>query len=225
MPAPAHVRITWSGIFGTVAAPVDDWQFGLKASLGTFNDVPTNPIATSLFGCLSQLDGAYGSNVIATSCKAVIMGADGKYMTNTETGAYFLGEHNGTRPGTSQDTGPMPLQVSLAVSLVTALNQPVGRGRFYLPTPATGGLTTEARVMTTARRDQYVAMAKGFIDAVNAVLAPINSEVVVASAGSVKKAIPPTLRPVTSVRVGRRVDIQRRRARDIDEEYGSAALA
>ncbi len=158
--------------------------------------------------------------VALTEVKASYVLANG-LVARDASGAFVQGV-TAANVGAVQDT-TYPSQVSLAVSLTTAFDGAVGRGRFYIPGPGTKVLVRgqmEANVTTIISN-----AARAFINAVNAAAAPLSyGPVAVASRGSITKGLPPALRTVTGVRVGSRLDTIRSRANALDEAYVAQAI-
>lgn len=226
MPAPKHLAMTWSGIFGTTTSPVEIWSMSLSA--GFNNNFVSRPSLTPLAEALRTAWGTHlapgiFNGATLTRTRVASVGDDGQYERD-DGGAYVLADDETAVPGAA--SGSQYLQVALAISLESDFNGPTGRGRFYVPTPSLGTITDG--LFATAQQTNWVNRAKAFVDAVNAALAahaqPLG-RVSVASGGSAARGLPPALHPVTRVAVGRRPDIQRRRANDIDEQKARAALA
>lgn len=74
----------------------------------------------------------------------------GLQSTRIDTGVALVGTVVGT---------PMPADVSLVVSLRSALANRRGRGRFYLPQPATSNLTPTGRVLADLTADLGASLA------------------------------------------------------------------
>lgn len=220
MPAPPHYRISYSGVFGPLASPVEEWSFGLSAAPqgGTFLTQPEMAAtAAALAPTWESIKGGIHTLAILTRIRVAYVDNLGKTPRDV-TGAYAQGDHPVTLQGNV--TGlTRPLQVSLAVSLRTQASGPTGRGRFYLPVPV-GGLNPLNGLLDSAEQQGHLSRAVAFMTAIEGVLTPRGiGALVVASGGSVTKAIAPALRPIVQVAVGRRFDIQRRRGNDQEEEY------
>jgi hypothetical protein len=135
------------------------------------------------------------------------------------SGAYYQADNLGTVAGTGgAASAPGVYAVSHAVSLQSAFPGATGRGRFYLPHPsrAVQGngkyLVSEGGLRCTN--------ARLFIQALNLDAAAIGfGQVVIASGGSVPRALPPDLHAVATVRVGLRPDVIRSRSNAITEDY------
>lgn len=230
MPAPSHFRVTFSGIFGTVAAPFERWSHGLaiaRGSVGGSNyTTALTTLATDLSGLwATHLSPRTVSPVRLTNVKVALVDADGR-VGRTIDGQYDQGEWSGDKPG-SASAPTMPPQVAAVVTLKSLGDGPTYRGRFFLPGPATGTMGSDMRLSAgtqLAIKDSAVS----FINAVNsrtATQAADFGRVVIASAGSASRGIAPALRPVISVEVGKALDTMRSRRADLLEEYVSGAIA
>lgn len=223
---PEHVKVTFSGIVGTLIAPAEVWVHGLSMSIaptatGTV-DLPT--FATRCKNAwVAHVAPHVGFNALLTRVRAARVDGQGLVFRGAD-GAFNQADDNSGAPGGTQSPiGSGVFQIAHAVSTMTVTPGAVGRGRFYLPAPTkapgANGQITEADAATVAN-----AM-KAFINAINLDAATLGlGSVVVASAGSVKSGRPPSLYPVTGVRVGRRLDILRSRANAVPELYVSRAL-
>lgn len=226
MPAPAHYRVTGTGILGTDAAPFDEFSFGISLSKQGEPFLireDTATLAETLYPRFATLVGALcTSQVRLDRVRVTSVNADGLTAVNVD-GAYIQGDSVSTGArGTGTENRPG--QIALAVTLQSAADGPTGRGRFFVPIPSavmnSGGRVSSAAVGTIADA------VKTFIDGVNTDVAALTtSEVVVASGGSPARSIPPALRPVTSILVGDVLDTQRRRRNAMVEAYTERALA
>lgn len=108
-------------------------------------------------------------------------------------------------------TPPLPGDVCVVVSLETGLANRRGRGRFYMPAPATDQVTEEGRLLSAAQQTYH----EGFRDSWNAI-AP--GTLVVAS--RVNNATEDVLR----IACGDLFDTQRRRENALSEGRGRSTL-
>lgn len=222
---PRHLRLVYSGVFGTLADPFEEWSFSLA--------VGTDPNSFQVMQQLQDLAEAARARWSAiapvmrsvarlTNVRCASVGPDGLYDRGTG-GAYMMFDATANLTGGATGSLTMPLQVSCAVGLRTAVPQPWGRGRFFLPVPNVA-LDTDGR-MTTASRDSITTNARTFINGLNTDAATVGvGPVVVASGGSVTRGVPAANRVVTAVECGRRLDIQKRRANDQAEDHVQVAL-
>lgn len=227
MPAPAHLRLTFSGVFGSVASPTEEWSINFSAAKGGGADITLSqlaPLATSLrTAWQTHMPPRTATGTILTRVRVAGIGANGLVQRDA-SGAYLQGDD--VVGGQGSGVSSMPLQIALAVTLHSEAGGPTGRGRVYLPAPVTGALGADGRLSTTVR-DGYNTSLKAFLDACNVSLngTSAGARIVVASGGSVTKGIPPALRPVTRISVGRVLDTQRRRRGKLPEERAFSTLA
>lgn len=218
MPVPAHYLITWGGVFGSVAAPVERWQFSLKRTgiASTQNAFPTQDV---LLTALTALQGSFQSRYLNklqagirhTFTDIRFIGSDGKQPKDA-AGAY-AGARRLETDGPSGASGlpRYPYQVAVVTSLNTARSGPSGKGRFFLPAPDYP-LSNDGRISATDAGG-LASTAKDFLGEVNAVT-------IEAGAGPVSvMSSKGYASPVTSVRVGRVLDTHRSRRSDMLEGF------
>lgn len=218
MPRPAHTLVTYSGIFGTVAAPLEEWQFSLRVGPTVFASQAERAAAalTCKQGWDQYCAGSVQSIARLQSVRVAQVDGLGK-VSKTDGGAYNQADHNEDSPGVGAGDS-LPLQIALAVSLRTARSGPEGKGRFYLPAPAVA-LGADRRV-TAERAGTIAANMKAFVEHVDGAFTQFGvpgGNVVVASSKGF-------LSVVTGVRVGRVLDTQRRRRGDMQEGYADATV-
>jgi hypothetical protein len=223
---PAHVKIRWNGVFTDAQnqTPWEIWSNGVSMGWLGATEFPQNmqQLSDAMVAPWANFIGGQSSvRVRLTEVKASYVKADG-LVARDASGAFVQGV-TPADVGAVQDSS-YPSQVSIAVSLDTAFDGAVGRGRFFIPGPGTKVLVRGQ--MTANVVDVIAAAAQGFLNAVNQAAAPLSyGPVAVASAGSVTKGLPPALRTVTRVRVGSRLDTIRSRANALDEQYVALPLA
>jgi hypothetical protein len=168
-----------------------------------------------------HIGGQASTKVVLTEVKASWQLING-LVARDGSGAFVQGVAETQQPAAADSN--YPSQTSLAVSLMTAFDGAVGRGRFYIP--GVGQKVLVRGQMTGNVTDVVANAAQAFINAVNAAAAPLSyGPVAVASAGSVTKGLAPALRTVTAIRVGSRLDVIRSRANALDEAYVSKPIA
>lgn len=226
MPAPQHYRVTWSGVFGTLALPVEEWSMGL--SLGPVDGSPflTRADLEADLNAFSdawvELQAGVGNNCHLTETTLALVDATG-HTPREASGAFIQAKGLGTALSGTGTSG-MPLQVALVISQHSLTAGATGRGRFYLPSPVPGTVASDGR-MSVATRDAHLLRATAFCNAVqNLAVTNGYGTLVVASSGSASQGIAPGLRPVINVSVGRVLDTQRRRRGDLEEERLLAAV-
>lgn len=211
----AHSKMTFEGIFGTVAAPAEIWSFSVK-----FGVIGVGPPAD-----LTEVtaNAAAGAAAWATHIAPLHHGRvrlqrvlfsrhdEGGLTQTMPDGSYVQGEALVDTPGTSGWTTNFPLQIATCVSLVTPRPGPSGRGRFFLPQTVQG--LNDAFVMGNTGSGTVANAAKDLLNALEAV----TGEVRVFSAKGFSTA-------VTHVRVGGVMDTMRSRRNAQEEVYVSVAL-
>jgi hypothetical protein len=220
VPAPQHYRLIYSGILGTVADPFEEWSMGL--SLGMSGDPFL--VRSDLQTLVNALAPHWGTHLKALCAPTArlqrvrVAAVDGTGHTPREaSGAFVQADWTGDVAGTA--VGSLPPQITVAMSLHSLASGPTGRGRFFLPSPYVGQVTDG--LMTTATQTTFTNALKAFVNAINATCAATvggsSGPVVIASGGSSSQGIPPALRTVAAVSVGRRLDVMRSRGNRIAE--------
>ncbi len=203
-PGGGFLRLTWSGTFGAPTAAWEKWSFRLHATgVKTLADRQTLAEA-SRAAWATHLGPRIRGYCHLTETKVAQLGSNGKYSADPAINT------TATAASGSSTVGIVP-QAAVAVSLVTATRGPRGRGRFYLPAPL-GGIITTSGLMDATDTTGHVNAAKAFLDAINVALG--TDRVVIAN---IAGALP----VVTGVRVGRRMDVIRSRAAQLPEQYTS----
>lgn len=221
MPTPAHTLVTWSGVFGTPAAPIEIWQMSLKLGEGVFANQAAR-LATA-----DRMAAAWRDTlrlkclpiVSLTRTRVAQVSAEG-LVTKDEEGTYNQADSVTVATGNSAGS-TMPLQTSLCISLVTARSGPSGKGRFYLPAPG-ASLGADTR-MSQADTASFATSAKAFLVAVDAAWTATPGPTSIGGNVGVYST-KGFVSPVTGVRVGRVLDTQRRRRGDLVEEYVALSI-
>lgn len=218
MPTPAHTRITWSGVFGSVAEPLETWQFGVNVGPVAFASADAREDAAQAchVAWVDHLAPRVRAQVSLTNVRVAQVLETGLVSKNGD-GQYNQADDPRTAPG-SGGVIALPFQVALCISLVTARSGPEGKGRFYLPGPNVQ-LETDGRI-SAAAATSHATSAAAFLGAVDLAIAGSGG----ASGNPVVASSKGFLSPVTGVRVGRVLDTQRRRRGDLAEGY-SAVVA
>jgi hypothetical protein len=114
------------------------------------------------------------------------------------------------------DTGSVPPQLSIVVSVVPTEGSPRGRGRFYLPMMEPTSIAVTGRLQLEARDDLLEALGTYFegwdVDDDPPVL------------GTFSRTAPMAFRGASSIRIGDVIDTQRRRRDAMAESYASWSL-
>jgi len=210
--------ITFKGIFGTTAAPVERWQTSLTVKPnGDFGG--TVPTAAQALQIATDAGGSFGVQVMTIlqpSCRLIqtdvrFIGDDNKQPKDAN-GA-FIGQaaYNQDVGSTVQGSPYYPYQSAIVASLLTSRAGPTGRGRMYLPAPqyplGADGLIPAANVASIALRIQ--ALINAVNTSVGVVLPTYDDVSIVSTMGHTTK--------VTGVRVGRALDTHRSRRGDLLE--------
>lgn len=149
-----------------------------------------------------------------TSCKIAPILVDGKYGAPSSVYTF-------TSPlaGTGTESGQLPPENALAVSLRAPILGRRGRGRMFLPAMA-GAITTAGVVGATPRNTIKTALVTFVTDLNNlpGIDWPYRPSVCVSSAGAATAVRP------SEVRIGSFMDVQRRRGDQVVESYETAAL-
>lgn len=224
MPFDRHVRLTMSGTIGdgseifsmglSLAQQSQDWL-----SDALIPDFPSNDIADDWRGaCVAFWTGAVAPVTATAHLKRITIaqiGTNGRYEHAPKE---YAVNYNGGYGGTAK----WPWQVSLAATLETDADLGRVKGRFYLPCPD-GVLDPNTDLIDVATaeglRNATVTLINDLADQPGVDLA--DWRVVVASTGRRNANGTQRLAPgnfdVQRVNVGRRLDIQRRRANKVSE--------
>lgn len=217
-----HHLVTFRGHFGTATTERETWSFGLRFKPG----------ATGTEGQLGDLDESQLNGL--RQAGEVLFLTSGTMISNAaffdEIRHYTIGidgkaegEVQIARMGTpvpgQVGTPRPPWQNALAVTLDSGYPAKGRFGRFYLPCPAVTVDNTGLIDLVQAQGIQTAVTT--FLDSVSN-FPGLDIGWGLAVAGQTGQG---TLREVQEVRVGRVVDTQRRRRRQVDEAYLSAAFA
>lgn len=214
-PGPAHVRLTFSGIFGALTGIVEQWDWSVKTALPTTElDGPALVARADAMrsAYALRIAGAMMPHVILTECRYAMTGADGKVLRFPD-GAYRQGINRVPLEGGSRNEGHMPLQSALVVSLGSSRPGATGRGRFYLPLQDPGLIQADYRV-TAGYVTPLLNQVAAFVGLINAIGSPM---VVNSSKGYNSN--------VTTVRIGLAPDTMRSRRESVAESYLVAPVA
>lgn len=249
-----HLYLTCGGAYTSGSALTETWQFGLRLNVtfsivvpyGTLSqnwsvtpqaeqttsgdweivnqfsiDGPgsgTFDVADYMTGTVIDAAEAFmeasdiSSRVILQDLKLSPINASGHVILDRTVHA-----HNATGVPGGGGSSLLPIQNSVVVSTQTPVVGAHGRGRFYLP----GVHTTETDVNGSLKTDWpplISAAAAAFISALGTGTPDGNIYGVVTGAPYVSYGA------ITSVRVGNRIDTQRRRRRSLVEAYATEAV-
>lgn len=227
MPTYTHpyVYIRFNGVFGNTATPIERWSAGIKLlqpgglvatnSLIAFLETISGPVAT--FHSHSAVKA--GQQCWLTELTAAVVGTDGKYIGG---GAQTTLKRPYTTPVAGAATTILPYPTSMVLSLRTTLQRGrASNGRVYWPATALN-ISPTTGVVVTADTTNYATQAALLLNAINQAadaFIPDSQGIWVMSGLDAG-----TSAPVTSVRIGGRMDHQESRERSIVEQYSSATV-
>lgn len=213
-PVVPHIRISLLGRLGSSSG--ERFSYGVNygradgtggAGDGFNNQVVFDDLAGDCVNFHARTATLLNSAAILETVKFAFIGANGKYTRDP-----YIANVVDT-PGAIAGIPPAP-QVALAVSLGTARRGPTGRGRFYLPLPASppsaGDFTIPVGDANSVRDS-----AATFLNDLNNMpaLDVFDYRVVIISSKGYSSV-------VTNVRVGRVLDTIRSRRTQLPESYG-----
>lgn len=235
MPAPAHLRLTMNGTLGAAE------QFSMSVSLRPDTDefqaivspfgrgvwlrdlILGEPMGAMFSDIVDDCTAWFGSSSVRirdiarlTLVKLASIDETGHYNAPPREAA--VSQYGGSLSGTA-----MAHQISRKVTFLTAGDIGRVKGGFYIPAPSTEEFDPATSQWSSSSTETVETRTRDLVDDLNNVpgLDVHSFKVVVASAGrhnpdgSVRLA--PALHDVTGVSVGRRADVQRRRANKVSE--------
>lgn len=211
------------GEFRITGAKVEEWQVGWKIPTGSAQSSAnllaylTN-IATPVNTYWTNSNIGGGSAAFLTKLTAAYIGTDGKYVGG---GAQSTTELAYGTPAPGGGTSNRPFTDSLVVSLRTAkLRGPGSNGRMYWP--ATSIPMGDTGFISTSLCQAIATAARTLLDSLNGVADTyLNSNDGVSVMSNVGGG---TTQPVTSVRIGSKLDRQERREKQRVETYATSLL-
>jgi len=217
-----HYLLTFGG--GLLGG--EEWQCGLRFRQTGGGSSPSEQIDNSSISLSDIYDdiAALISNTsqgfpAATSLNWVKLAAiktDGYYATDPQI-------HSPATPAVGASVAFVPNQIAMVASLWTGVSLGTGnRGRIYLPAPAQDVGTDGRWVLSLATG--LVTRVRDMINAVNGEISTIAVPTEPAIMASVTAHQAGSEKAVTTVRIGRVPDTQRRRRTDLDEDYQEATL-
>ena len=222
----AHYLVTFGG---TSCSGIEEWQTGLRFApeasktpddlLGGLIAISASDIFEALGAVISNITVGitYPTTVVAKWAKVAVIKRDGAYA-----GAPKIAE--GSKAGQSGQAFPVPPQLAWAVTLGTGKEFGMAqKGRMYWPVPInpsqllipTTGQTDPG--YTTSFRDKVKAAIDAVEGEVSTVGVPVFAAVMSSGGGKSNPAGVGTTNAVTTISVGRALDTQRSRRRNIDE--------
>jgi hypothetical protein len=209
MPLPDHFRVTYSGVLGSQAAPIEQWSlsFNLDAS-GGVGDVFTTATRTALTQSWANgIQNVMPNDVWLTRSR--IAAVVGGRVVKDSAGAYQQLDNNDAFQGAGGPARSLPASACLVASLMTARAGSTGRGRVFLPFPGFE-VSSSDKLLGQAQAILVADAVKATVNGLNAV--PGTGRVSVVSSRGYAS-------PVTSIRVGRRPDVLRSRSKGQLERY------
>lgn len=214
MPVPAHVKTTFTGVFGNITSPVEQWSFSINTADGVFvNQVDRENVAEAIADAWGlRMAVLHPPHVHLTRVRVAQVAAGG-LVSKTVDGAYQQGDWEGDKQG-SGVSQVLPIQTAVVVSLGSNRSGPSGKGRFFLPAPSASIGSSDFR-MTQEATDLILARSVALLGDIDGILGSSTggsgAPVIVSTKGFVS--------PVTNVRVGRVMDTMRSRRSSQLEGY------
>ena len=231
----SHYKVT---VYGDAYNGSEHWSFGWRMRGGTLTDTAAQIRATAYdapvtaFWTLAGLGGFYNTHRLQ-GVKVAVIGADGHYPDGHIPGEVFKANVPGP---ILADTGAYVLpQSSVCCTLTTAVPRGLAsKGRFFLP-PSQAQIASDG-LMNDAMRDIVRGRVRDFLTAINNATVDTGDIAILSRGRGVPAYDPDTnkitytypnagaVHDVTGVSVGRVIDTQRRRRRQLVESYEGAAL-
>jgi hypothetical protein len=212
---PGHIRLTFSGVFGSAAAPLEIWSWGLSSAVpaGSLDQAALDNHAAAMHATyVTNIKQIMPARVVLTQCLYALVNDDGHIARNAD-GSFRQSKNQTVEAGGQGSVPVLPLQTALVASYGSARPGASGRGRSFLPFQDGSALEADFRVSDT--------VAQGFATRVGHVIYEINAlgaPVVVASSKGY-------LSPVTTVRVGKVPDTMRSRRDRLVEGYIAGSIS
>lgn len=214
---------------GTSCGGIEQWQTGIRFApdmthtaadlLGALGHISVSDIFTAFSNVIATttVGITYPSTVVAKWAKLAVINKNGTYA-----GAPSIAE--GSRAGQSGQAFAVPPQLAWAVTLATGKEFGMAqKGRMYWPVPVNpsqllSGTTGQVDIgYTTSFRDKVVQAITAVEGEVSTNEVPVSAAVMSSGGGKSNPGGVGTTNFVTEVSVGRALDTQRSRRRDIDE--------
>ena len=219
------IYLTWGGVIGTTASPIDVWQCGVKfapisagapAPSPRIFDQVVNAIGLRLADYHGAASSLINSGAILTHVKIAQLGLDGRYVVDP------LEWTTPVTPGGGGSLGAPQLAMVVSLRSGSTLGK-ANYGRFYLPWTAVN-LSSITAKLTVAQREALLADSvdmltdiQGNLRGAGGLAADLRASIMSNEGSGVTKL-------VEAVRVGDVVDTQRRRRNKIPETYSVAAF-
>lgn len=225
--ASPYIYFTIQGHFGDNAgAAIEQWQVGFKIPTGAGAPTPTDlsnfleTMSAPVIAFHTDAAVAAGNTTVYNGLTAAHVGTDGKY---TGGGSQVTTERPASSLVLGAGVSAMPLQIACVYSLRTAvLRGPGSAGRFYYPCLARS-YTALIGQWQQAATDAAATAAATLIQAINdAAATQLDTDAGVCVMSKVGAG---RSEQVEKVLVGRVPDTQRRRAKDVGENYEEAIVS
>lgn len=222
----AHYLVTFGG---TSCSGIEEWQTGIRFApsadktpddlLGGLLAISVSDIFDALGGVISNITVGitYPTTLVAKWAKVAVLKRDGTYA-----GAPKIAE--GSKAGQSSNAFAVPPQLAWAVTLATGKEFGMAqKGRMYWPVPVNpsqllSGTTGQTDVgYTTSFRDKVKSALDAVEGEVSTIGVPVFAAVMSSGGGKSNPGGVGTTNAVTTISVGRALDTQRSRRRNIDE--------
>lgn len=231
MPYPnTHMYLT---VLGDAYGGTEHWQFGLRLSDGGLSGQVTadacRPVISDWF---ANVNNGFIATHRLTSVKCARIDTDGQYQDNTISGESFQVPPTPGATAWSADQQAIP-QNTVVATLTTAVPRGyASKGRIFLP-PQIWNVQSDG-LISVADATSVANSVKSLINSLNAL--SVVGNVIVASRGKGVRAVdakgkvtytfpnPGAQNNVTGVQVGRVVDTQRRRRRQLSEARLSVVI-
>lgn len=210
MPNPAHQLITFRGNLGSDTTPVEQWSVSTRWASATspISQQRINDIGALFRTFIITAAHGFSTAVFFKEARGYEVGTDGRATTEPVIYAAPAGSAGTT------NSFHHPWQCSLVLSFEATGLGKGKRGRIYLP-PMAFGIGATDGVITAAQALAVATGYKTFLDGVKALNTGSGpSQVIVGKTGAEG-----TMRDITLLRVGRVIDTQRRRRRNLAENY------
>jgi hypothetical protein len=214
MPYVPHILLSFRASLGPANAPVEEATFGLRFGVPGVANPPaytlTQTMCDAAYANFKALIGSstqqFSSAVRSKEVRGYLIGADGRILQEPIIAT-------DSTPTNGSYGGGVPFQQTMVVSFVAT---GLGKGKFgrvYLPPQA----LTVGEDGLIAAEDASVRLAqfKTWLAGIKTQATPSNTGLIIAS----KTGLLGTNRAVTTFRMGRVPDTQRRRRRSLGEAY------
>jgi len=225
--ATPFVLLTFEGVFGSAAAPVEQWRCTLKFGPVGTTLIPeadkagfladAEPLAVAFHS--GQVNS--GDQAVLVALTAAHVGTDGKYIGG---GSQPTTRRTLASPAAGGSASNKPLSTALCLTLRTQILRGRGSaGRMYWPATAIP-ISPPRMTISGAQQDGIAGQAKTLLDGLNVAAfdAGFGDFTAVQVMSQLGNGVSGT---VTRVEVGARLDSQERREKDVDEAYRGVDLA